>query len=78
MSLLNIGLQSVGLMREKMPDDMESAMSQASNMEEIRKVAQSIPDFREHFSRSLKPALQVLSSVLGRLQLKGESAVIQA
>ena len=77
MSLLNIGLQSVGLMREKMPDDMESAMSQASNMEEIRKVAQSIPDFREHFSRSLKPALQVLSSVLGRLQLKGESVVIQ-
>ena len=48
----------------------EHAISHATNMEEIKKVAQTILEFRAHFSRSLKPALQLLSSVLGTMKIQ--------
>jgi len=35
MSLLNLGLQSVGVMRQQMPEEMEKAVSNANSMDDI-------------------------------------------
>ena len=72
MSLINLGLQSVGVMGQKMSDEMEKAISNANSMDEIRKVAEKIPDIKQHFMESLKPAKQLLAATLSRLTLKGE------
>ncbi len=37
MSLLNIGLQAVGIMREKQSDQFEAILKSANSMEDIRK-----------------------------------------
>lgn len=77
MSLINIGLQSVGIMRQQMPEEMEKAVQNANNMEEIRKVAQKIPAIKENYLQSLVPTRQLLSHTLNRLSLKGEPVVVQ-
>ena len=42
MSILNLGLQSVGLMRTKMNDQSEKLMSKVGTMNEIRKILKRI------------------------------------
>lgn len=72
MSLINIGLQSVGVMRQKMPQDMEDAIQNASTMDEVRKVADKVPDLKQHFASCIVPVKQLLADILCRLSLKSE------
>ena len=67
MSLINLGLQSVGVLRQQMSDEMEKAISNANSMDEIQKVADRIPEVKQHFMESLKPAKQLLADTLSRL-----------
>ena len=60
-----------------MSEEMEKAIQNASNMEEIRKVAQKIPAFKENYLQSLVPSHRLLSHTLNRLSLKGEPVVVQ-
>ena len=43
MSILNLGLQCVGLAREKLPDELEAEVAKCNSMSDIRKVAEKKP-----------------------------------
>ena len=73
MSLINIGLQSVGIMRQKMPQDMEDTIQNANSMDEVRKAADQVPELKKHFASCLLPVKQLLADTLCRLSLKGEN-----
>ena len=70
MSLLNVGLQCVGMMRTKMSDEFESAICNANNLQQLREAALSR---KEDVASSLKPAIDLLKSIFRRLELKGEA-----
>ena len=46
MSLLNLGLQSVGLMRKQMDDAYESIVSGCNSISEVRKAAEKYPNIK--------------------------------
>lgn len=70
MSVINIGLQAVGLMRQKLPDNFEQVIHGCNSMAEIRTAASKNSAFKEAFADSLSPALCVLHDVISRLALK--------
>ncbi len=43
MSILNLGLQCVGLARAKMPDEFEKEVAKCNNMSQLRKIASITP-----------------------------------
>ena len=69
MSLLNIGLQCVGLMRAQMSVEFESVVQNCNNLQQLRKAAENR---KEELSSSLKPTIDLLHDVFTRLELKGE------
>ena len=72
MSLLNLSLQSLGLMREKMPDDEEKAFSSANSLAATKSLALSRPHFKDAYSQSLQPCITQLNDIFGRLKLHDE------
>ena len=72
MSILNLALQSVGLMRANMDQKFEEAMSKCKSMEDVRHQAEAIPGFREAFCDSIELVKVQLQSLFPRLELKGE------
>lgn len=68
-SIVNIGLQCVGLMREKMSETFESSISNCNNLQQLRQACMSTQDVLQS---SLKTPIQLLSDIMQRLELKGE------
>ena len=68
MSLLNVGLQVVGLMRSAMTPEMEK-MSSANSMAQIREAAGKAPGLKEAIRTSLGQPITLLSDVFTRLSL---------
>ena len=73
MSILNLGLQSVGLMRTKMNDQSEKLMSKCGTMNEIRKIAEENFTLKEDLIASLQAPIGLLRNVFNRQSLKDES-----
>ena len=72
MSILNLGMQSLGLTRTKMNDDIEQALSSANSMSAICAAPNQLPALRGHRQQSLQPCIAMLNGVFSRLHLKGE------
>ena len=72
MSIVNLGLQCVGLARGEMSEDNERLVAKAGSMKEIRKLSLKHPGLKEVAMDSVASAKIRLAQVLGRLQLKGE------
>ena len=70
MSVLNLGLQSVGLARAVMEDGMETAVASCNSVAEIRRVASQKEGLREALLDSVAPVKTLLSTITQRLQLK--------
>ncbi len=70
MSIVNIGLQCVGLMREKMSKEFEASISNCNNVKQLRQACVSTQD---ELQASLKPPISLLRDIMGRLELKGEA-----
>ena len=68
MSIVNLGLQCIGLMRAKMGEDFEWAISNCNNLEQIRKATATQ---KEQVASTLKPAVNLLHDIIKRLELKG-------
>ena len=47
MSIFNLGLQSVGLMREKQDEDFEKAADKCKNMSDLCAAANKSPEFKD-------------------------------
>ncbi|GBC32615.2 hypothetical protein GLOIN_2v1880501 [Rhizophagus irregularis DAOM 181602=DAOM 197198] len=72
MSILNLGLQSVGLMRAEMNDQSENLMSKCGTMNEIRKIAEENPNLKEDLITSLQVPIHLIRDVFSHQALKGE------
>ena len=75
MSTLNLGLQCIGLMREKMDDDFETE-AQKCNLKDLRAVASRKPDFSSTVCDSVSHTKVLLTQIIQRLKLKGENFAV--
>ena len=73
MSLLNLGLQCIGLMRKKMDDGCESAVANCNSIAQLRKVAEKNPTVKDGTLDRISPVKILMSSVFQRLELKGKN-----
>ena len=71
MSTLNLGLQCVGLMREKMDDEFEKTAQRCKSLKDLRKKATESADFK-----SMAIVKSLLAMLFGRLELKEEMFTI--
>lgn len=69
MSIVNLGLQCIGLMRSKLTDDFEGAVKNCNNLKQLRSSLTSMP-FK--VDETLAPTIALLHDIMQRLQLKGE------
>ncbi|GET04088.1 uncharacterized protein LOC105326236 [Rhizophagus clarus] len=72
MSILNLGLQSVGLMRTEMNDDSERLISKCGTINEIRKKAEENPTLKVDLNASLQAPINLVRSVFDCQFLKDE------
>ncbi|PKY60554.1 hypothetical protein RhiirA4_484384 [Rhizophagus irregularis] len=63
MSILNLGLQSIGLMRTEMNNESERLMSKCDTMNEIRKIAEENPTLSIDLAASLQAPINLVRSV---------------
>ena len=68
MSIVNLRLQCVGMMRKEGSDNFERRVKHANNLEEVRKATSELKEVKE----SLLPPLQLLNYITGRLILKDQ------
>lgn len=72
MSTLNLGLQCVGLMREKGDDDFEAEAEKCSSLAALREAAKKRPEFKSQALDSIAHVKSLLVMLLERLELKGK------
>ena len=75
MSTLNLGLQCIGLMREKMDDDFQTE-AKCNNLKALRAVASRKPDFSSTVHDSVSHTKVLLTQIIQCLKLKGENFVV--
>ncbi len=73
MSLINLGLQCVGMMRKEMAPEDEATIANCNSMAQHRKVAKSKPNILQAVQDSIEPVKILLSDIMCRLKLKGKS-----
>lgn len=69
MSILNVGLQSVGIMRQK-TRSFEEALKSCNNLTSIRTLGEKNPDLESEVLDALAPMKALLQGIFIRLQLK--------
>jgi len=69
MSILNIGFQSIGLMRSEMSEPAEAALKNYNSLALLRKAGMP---FKEEIFKSLESMISLLGDVISHLQLKGK------
>ena len=70
MSILNLALQGVGLMRKEMPAQFEAAISSCKSVKDIRTACSNHPGLKEAIVMSIEPVKILLESLFVRLELK--------
>lgn len=70
MSVINLGYQCVGLMREEGPQHFEASIKNANNIGQLRK---SASQFKDEVKATLQPPIDLLSDILKRLTLKDKN-----
>ena len=69
MSVINLGFQSIGVMRSKGSDEFETSIHNCNSLKELRTVRTSPSEV----SQCLQSAIDLLNSILHRLELKGKA-----
>ena len=69
MSILNLGFQSIGLMRSEMSETAEAALKNCNSVALLRKAG---GPFKAEIFKSVQSTLSLLSDVIRRLELKGK------
>ena len=73
MSIVNLELQAVALVREKMPEDMEKAASKCNSLKMLRQAAGKNSDFQKAALDSILAPVKILLTDIMRLELKGKN-----
>ena len=69
MSFLNLGLQCIGLARDRMPDEFEKEVEKCNNLTELRNIASRKSSISSAVQDSLLPVKILLTTVFSRLKL---------
>ena len=72
MSVLNLGLQCIGLMREKMGEDFEKLSSRCNSLADLRKMAKGNPSFAGTVADSMSLVKILLTDIFTRLELQSK------
>lgn len=72
MSILNLGLQSVGLMHNEMKEELEKIMKKCNSMDDIREQLKNKIHLKEGLIESLQPTIDLMEGIFERLLLKEE------
>ncbi|GBC01659.1 hypothetical protein RclHR1_04280016 [Rhizophagus clarus] len=72
MSILNLGMQCVGLMRQKMSEEMEKLISGCNSLEDMREKAKTNHQLEKELLQSMEPIRVLLSNLFTRQSLKDE------
>ena len=72
MLTLNLGLQRIGLMREKGDSDFEAEVAKCKSLVALRDAAEHVPNFRSSALDSIAPVKSLLTMLLERLELKNK------
>ena len=72
MSIVNLGLQCVGMMHGKMTDEHEASISHCNNMSQLRQAAEKKPDVTQAILDSIEPVKILLADILERLEVHGK------
>ena len=70
MSVINIALQCVGLMRQPMSQELEKVISSCKTMKEIRNAAETCPAVIRGMLESVKPVKELVGALIQKLHLK--------
>ena len=73
MSILNLGFQSIGLMRKQAEEELEFTISKCNHMKELRAAAEKEPALVDAVLDSVSPVKTIISDIIHRLTLKGRS-----
>lgn len=68
MSIVNLGLQCVGIMRKQVGEEFEKKISNCKNLRDLRAAC---CDCKDEIVETLSPVKELLSTILKHLQLKG-------
>lgn len=71
MSNLNLGLQGIGVMRQK-TNSMEKHLKSANSLKEIRALSKKHAPLEEEVNDCIEPCRVLIGSVFSRLELKGK------
>ena len=71
MSIVNLGLQSIGLMRKEMSSEAEKALKNCNSLKQLRS------PFRQEISLSIQQPIDLVADVMSRLQLKGKKIEVE-
>ena len=69
MSIVNLGLQCVGMMRTEGSQEFERAIKYAKNLSQLREAASN---YRSDVKTSIQPPIELLTNITERLELKGK------
>ena len=70
MSVLNLGMQSVGLVRRQLNEEVETEIQRCTTMSQIRELALKKPSIKESLLDSVSPVKVTLADIAQRLELK--------
>jgi len=73
MSILNLGMQCVGLMRQKISEETEKLISGCNSLEDIREKSKTNNQLEKELLHSMEPTRDLLSNLFTRQSLKDES-----
>ena len=69
MSIVNLGLQCIGIMHKEGSPEFERAVKHSNNLSQVCEAAAK---YKEEVKSSLQPPVELLQSVTERLELKGK------
>lgn len=69
MSIVNLGLQSIGLMRKEMNSAAEKALKNCNSLKQLRSSGES---FKQEIAESIQQPTDLIADVMRRLELKGK------
>lgn len=72
MSILNLGFQSIGLMRKQVEEELESTITKCNNVKQMRTAAEKDPALVDAVRDSMEPVKILLSDIIHRLKLNGK------
>ncbi|KAI8516352.1 hypothetical protein Bbelb_049330 [Branchiostoma belcheri] len=73
MSIINLSLQAIGVMREKMPPAVEKLFAGLGTMKDVRAMADKHPELKQALVASTEKTRAMMNELFQRLSLKGEA-----